>query len=185
MVRRLPDRWRLAARGRPARNPALRRTPDQLDRRAHLAERRDLKDLGVVEIENAFVLVFRQQRIKHGAGLRAVFGEDVALADIVGALAARQRRAVEGDVADQVEGIEVLADLLCERIERQALVLQLLDDRLLAFGCLPAPQEVVEAGEALLQRLLREVPQALGDELAVLIEILDALGDDRTPTPST
>ena len=95
---------------------------------------------------------------------------------------ARSRRVsgllVEGDVADQVEGIEVLAQLLGDRVERQALGLQLLDDRLLALRRLPALEEVVEAGEALLQRLLGEVAQALGDQLAVLVEILHALGDD-------
>jgi len=36
----------------------------------------------------------------------------------------------------------------------------------------------VEAGEALLQRRLSEIAQGLGDELAVLVEIFDALGDD-------
>ena len=87
---------------------------------------------------------------------------------------------VEGDVADEIEGIEVLAQFLGDGIERQALGLQFLDDRLLALRRLPALQEIVEAGEALLQRLLGEVAQALGDELAVLVEILDALGDNRS-----
>ena len=97
-------------------------------------------------------------------------------------LSARSRRVsgglVEGDVADQVEGIEVLAHFLGERIERQALGRQFLDDRLLALGRLPALEEIVEAGEALPERLLGEVAQALGDELAVFVEILDPLGDD-------
>ena len=56
-----------------------------------------------------------------------------------------------------------------------------LDDGLLALGGVPALEEVVEAGEALLQRLLGEVAQALGDQLAVLVEIFDALGDDGGP----
>ena len=122
---------------------------------------------------------FCEQRVEHGAGLRAVLGEHVALADVLGPLAAGERRLVEGDVADQVERVEVLADLLGERLERQPFVFQFFDDRLLALGCLPALEEVVEAGEALLQRLLGVVAQALGDELAVLVEVLDALGDDR------
>ena len=65
----------------------------------------------------------------------------------------------------------------------QPFVLEFLDDGLLALGGFPALEELVEAGEALLQRLLREIPQALGDQLAVLVEILDALGDDRGPYP--
>ncbi len=48
----------------------------------------------------------------------------------------------------------------------------------LRSGRFPALEEIVEAGEALLQRRLGEIAQDLGDELAVLVEILDALGDD-------
>ena len=84
---------------------------------------------------------FCEQRLEHGSGLRAVLREHVALADVVGALAAGQRRLVERDVADQVERVEVRADLLGERLERQALLLQLFDDRLLALGAVPARQE--------------------------------------------
>src|SRR5258708_19632127 len=39
-------------------------------------------------------------------------------------------------------------------------------------------KEIVEAGEPLLERRLGEVAQGFGDELAVLVEIFDALGDD-------
>ena len=141
-------------------------------------EGRDLQHVGVVEIEHALVGVFGQQRIEHGAGLRPVFREHVALLDVLGPLAAGERLLVEGDVADEVEGIEVLAQFLGDGIERQALGLQFLDDRLLALRRLPALEEIVEAGEALLQRLLGEVAQGFGDQLAVLVEILDALGDD-------
>ena len=93
---------------------------------------------GSSRFSDAFVLVLLQQGFEHGAGLRAVLGEDVALADVLGALAAGERRLVEGDVADQVEGVEVLADLLGQRVEQQALVGQLLDDGLLALGGVPA-----------------------------------------------
>jgi hypothetical protein len=65
--------------------------------------------------------------------LRAVFGEHVALLDVVGAFAAGERRLVEGDVADQVEGVEVLADLLGNG-SSSSLLGQFLDDGLLALG---------------------------------------------------
>ena len=103
--------------------------------------------------------VLGEQRIEHGAGLRPILGEHVALPDVLGPLAPGERRLVEGDVADEVEGVEVLAHFLGERVERQALGFQFLDDRLLALGRLPALEEIVEAGEALLQRLLGEVAQ--------------------------
>ncbi len=138
----------------------------------------DLQDARIVEVGDAFVLVFLEQGFEHGAGLLAVLGEDVALADILGPLAPGERRLVEGHVADQVEGVEVLAHFLGQRIEQQAFVLQFLDDGLLALGAVPASEEIVEAGEALAERLLRVVAQALGDQLAVFVEVFDALGQD-------
>ena len=133
---------------------------DELEGRAHRVERRNLQDPRIAEIDDALILIFLQQRFKHGAGLRAVFREDIALADVIRALAAGERRLVEGDMADKVEGIEVLADFLGQRVERQAFVFEFFDDGLLALGRFPALEEIVEAGEALLQRLLGEVPQA-------------------------
>ena len=128
-------------------------------------------------------MVLLQQRFEHGAGLRAVFREDIALPDVVGALAARERRLVECDVADEVEGVEVLADFFGQGVEREALVFQFLDDGLLALGRFPALEEIVEAGEALLQRLLGEVAQGFGDQLAVLVEVFHALSDECWPLP--
>jgi hypothetical protein len=70
----------------------------------------------------------------------AVFREHVALLHVLGALAAGQRTAVEGNVADQIEGVEVLAQFLGNGVERQASGFQFLDDRLLALRRLPAFQ---------------------------------------------
>jgi hypothetical protein len=81
--------------------------------------------------------------------LFAVFGEDVALADILRSLAAGEGWPVEGHVADEVEGIEVLSHLLGQRIKKQAFILQFFDDGLLALGSVPASEELIEAGEAL------------------------------------
>ncbi len=92
----------------------------------------------IVEIDHALVLILGQQRIEHGAGLGTVFREHVALLHVLGALAAGERLLVEGDMADEVEGVEVLAQFLGDGIERQALGLQFLDDRLLALRRLPA-----------------------------------------------
>jgi hypothetical protein len=50
-----------------------------------------------------------QQCFKHGAGLGAVFREDIPLADVIGALAARQRGLVEGDMADEVKRVQILS----------------------------------------------------------------------------
>ena len=63
-------------------------------------------------------------------------------------------------------------------IKRQALGCQFLQHGLLALGRIPALQERIEAGKTFLQGLLRKIAKRLGDELAVLVEIFDALGDD-------
>jgi hypothetical protein len=67
--------------------------------------------------------------------LLAILGEDVALLELFGAFLARQRRAVEGDVADQVEGVVVpcfLPTFLGQRFEQTPWLFQFLDDGLLA-----------------------------------------------------
>lgn len=145
---------------------------------AHRGEGRDLQHIGIVEIEHALVAILVQQRIEHGAGLRPVFGEHVTLLDVLGPLTAGKRLPIKGDVADQIERVEVLAEFIGDGIERQALGLQFLDNRLLALGGFPAPEEIVEAGKTLFQRRPGEVAQGFGDELAVLVEIFDALGQD-------
>ena len=97
-------------------------------------------------------------------------------------LSARSRRGqrfgVERDVADEIEGIEVPAQLLDQHGQRQALGGHFLDDRLFAVGSVPASQEVVEACEAFAQDLSGEVAERFGDELAVLVEVFDTLGYD-------
>lgn len=117
---------------------------EQFNRRAHGVEGRYFQDARIVAAGDAFVLVFLQQGFEHGARLRPIAGEHVALAP-------RERRLVEGHVADQVEWVEVFAHLFGQRIEQQALGGEFIDDRLLAFGALPAPEKGVEAGELLPQ----------------------------------
>ena len=94
---------------------------DELEGRSHRIERRDLQNPRVAKIDDALILVFLQQCFKHGAGLGAVFGENIALADIVCTLAARERWLVECHVADEVEGVEVLADFFGQRVKGQTL----------------------------------------------------------------
>src|SRR5437899_1911986 len=94
---------------------------EQLHRRAERVERRHLEHVEVEQGGKALVLVLEEQRFEDGTGLGAVLGEDIALANVVDALPARERRPIEGDVADQVEGIEVHADLFLEWLEQQAL----------------------------------------------------------------
>ena len=133
---------------------------DELDGCPHRIERRDLQNSRVAKVDDALILIFLQQRFKHGAGLRAVFRENISLADVFCALAARERGLVECHMADKVKGVEVLADFLGQRVKGEAFVFEFFDDGLLALGGFPALEEIIQAGEALLQRLLGEVPQA-------------------------
>ena len=141
------------------------------------------KNARVAKIDDTLILILLQQRFKHGAGLWAVFRENIALADVFCALAPRQRRLVKCDMADKVERVEVFADFFSQRVERQPFVFEFLDDGLLAFGGFPALEEIIQAGEAFLQGVLGEVPQGFGDEPPVLIEIFHALGDNGGPYP--
>ena len=82
---------------------------DELQRRPEPVDRRNPEYVGVVQIEHAFVGVLVEQRGEYGTGLLPVLREHVALADVLGTLAAGQWLGVEGDMADQVEGIELPA----------------------------------------------------------------------------
>lgn len=110
--------------------------------------------------------------------MRPILGEHVALLDVIGPLAAGQRLLVKSDVTNQIEGIEVLAEFVCDGVDREALGFQFLDNSLFAFGRFPALEEIVAADEALLQRRLGEVTQGFGDDLAVLVEKFDSLSED-------
>ena len=98
-----------------------------------------LKDVGVVEVQDAFVGVFLEESFQDCLRGLSVFAEGVALADVVGAFLAGQGLGVEGDVADEVEGIQVLAQLGADHLEVEPFLRQLLDDRLLLLLGVPAP----------------------------------------------
>jgi hypothetical protein len=95
--------------------------PHQFHHTPHGSKGRDAQHIRIIEVQNALIRVFLKQRIQHGTRLRAVFREDVALAHILGPLAPGQWLAVKGDVADQVEGVQVLAKLIGNGVKRQAL----------------------------------------------------------------
>ena len=152
--------------------------PDELHGCTHGIERGDGEDAGVFEVDDALVLILLEERFQDGAGWGAVLSEDVALADTVGALAAREGGLVEGDVADEVEGVEVATDFLGEGGQGQALGREFVEDGLFALGAAPVVEEIVEAEEVFAEMPFAEVAQAFGDEAAVFVEVFDALGED-------
>lgn len=117
-----------------------------------------------------------EQGIEDGPGLFTVSGENIPLADVVGPLAPGEGRLVKGDIADQVEGIEIPANLLGQGLEKEAFLFQFFNDYSLTLDAMPTSEELIETGEALAERLFGIVAEALGDEPAVFIEVFDALG---------
>ena len=84
---------------------------DELRHGAHAGEGGDLQEARVSETgDYAVVLIFVQQGFEYSTGLRAVLGEHIALAHVSHAVAAGERWLVEGDVADEVEGVQILAN---------------------------------------------------------------------------
>jgi len=153
---------------------------DELGDAAHCGEGRDAKYLRIAEVEHALVLIFRQQRIEHSAGLRSIFGEGVALSDIVGPLASCERRAVEGDVTDEIERVEVLAQLLGDGIKRQP---SLASSSIIAcFRSVPF-QRLRKSSRLAKRRFSAALVKSrkdFGDQLTVLVEIFDTLRDNES-----
>ena len=84
---------------------------DELRHRTHAREGGDLQQTRVIETgDHTVVLIFVQQGFEHDTGLRAVLGEHIALAHVSHAVAAGERWLIKGDVADEVEGIQILAN---------------------------------------------------------------------------
>ena len=75
----------------------------------------------------------------------------------------------------QVEGVEVLAHLVGQCIQEDAPAFQFFDQRGLALGAVPGLQEAVQRVIGLAQVDAGVVAQALGDQLAVGVEVLHAL----------
>ena len=82
-------------------------------------------------------------------------------------------------MADEVERIEVGIDLVGEWFKAQAFLFKLVDDGLLPVRLVPPLEKGVERRKLICDGSLGVVPKALGDQLAVGIEILHPLGDDR------
>ena len=112
---------------------------------------------------------------------RAVLGEIVALVApgrrVRGASAAAgQRRRGRSDRRHRSRGRLVSASS-----SRKTPCCQLFDDGLLAFGLVPAFQEIIQRGELLADGLAGVILEGFSDELAVRAEVLHAFGDDVTP----
>jgi hypothetical protein len=129
-------------------------------------------------VHHAAILVLSQQGLRHRPGLGSVAAEPILFLHPGGPLAAAQGRLVVGDVADQIEGIELQAQLLLQRLQQQALLGQLLDDRRLALLPPPAAQEGIEAGVLLAHRAAAVIAQRFSNKFAVFIEVFDPLGED-------
>ena len=152
---------------------------DQFNRCAEPVEWRDPENVGVVEIEHAVVGILVEQRIEHGASLTSIFREHVPLFNILGPLTAGQWFGVEGDVTDEIEGVEILTQL-SGRSQPAAGPSDSISSMIacLRSAAFQLVQEVVKAREAPAQGLSREIAQRLGHQLAVPVEVGHPLGHD-------
>ena len=149
---------------------------DDLHRRAVLVDGANFQDGDVFDVVHALVGELVEQGIQHLVCGLAVLGEVVSLAHVVRTFTPGEWGLVEGDVANQIEGREVFADFVAQGIEEHAVLRQLVEDGLLALGLAPGFQEGIERGELFPNGPAGVVTQALGDELAVVAIVLDALG---------
>ena len=124
---------------------------ENLHRPADLVDRRQLQNFGhfglvpgLFDGGDPLVGVFVQQRLQRPPGQATILVEDGALGRAFGALAARQRRTVEGDGADQVEGVQVGGGLSLQLLPQKALLDQLLQNGLFALGRAPTLEKVVQ-----------------------------------------
>lgn len=83
---------------------------NDFDGRTELIQRRHLA-LQLLDVSDAFVSIFVEQEFQHLTGGAAVFGKVVALFDLVGSFASG-KWLPEGNVADQIEWIDILAGFL-------------------------------------------------------------------------
>lgn len=155
---------------------------NQFDGCTELVKGIELEDFDVLDVLNAGVGVFIQQRFQHLARCTGVFGEVVTLFHLFGAFFTRQRRLVERDVADQVKRIEWLALFLFhffgQGFPHHALGCHFVDDDLFLLGITPMAQKVVQRGELFLHAGTGVVVQRFGDQSAIRPVVLDTLGDD-------
>ena len=113
---------------------AAAKVSDELRHSTHAGEGSNLQEARIIEAgDYAVVLIFVQQGFEHGTGLRAVVGEHIAFADISHAVTASEWWLVEGDVADEVKGIQLLAYFFQQGIKEQPFFGQFCDDGLLAL----------------------------------------------------
>src|SRR5690625_1017176 len=142
------------------------KTADDLDRSAEVGKGPHAQHIHGLDVLDPLVGVLLKQRLEDGPRLLAVANEVVALSDLLRALTARERRTIEGDVADQVEGIVAAPDLLGQGVQENTALLELAEDGLLLLGVTPGLQEVIERGELLGDLLPGVVLERLGDQPA-------------------
>lgn len=154
---------------------------EDLHRRTERSERVHFKNLERLHAGDPAVRVFLKLGIEDGTSFATIFGENVSLLHFLGPLLPRERRGVEGDMADEVEAVVLPAHLLGVFIEENTLGGEFVHNGLLFLGVVPDGEEGVEGGIGFPDGFAGVVLERFGDELAMLVEVLDALGSDPDP----
>src|SRR5689334_4018865 len=91
--------------------------------------------------------VFIQQSFQYLPGGVAILGKIVALLDVLSTFATRERRLIEGDVADQIKSIYLFAEFflnfLCQWLPHNTLHSQFINNSLLAFCRAPPTDKLI------------------------------------------
>ena len=110
---------------------------DDFGRSAETPDGVQRDDSRVLQVKQAGIGILVEQAVKNLAREVAVFGEVVPLAHVFSALAAGERFSIVGNMTDQVERVEVFADLILQRGKDDAVILQFFDDGTLLVGPFP------------------------------------------------
>ena len=108
--------------------------PDDFNRCAELVQRLNSQHVDGFNGLDAFVGILLQQGLQYGSCLIAVFSEVVSLPDVLRSLTACQGRLVEGDMADQIERVEVFANLFSKFGEEDTVFFQFSNDGFFLIG---------------------------------------------------
>lgn len=127
----------------------------------------------LLDVLDAEILVALEQCLENLARCTAVAAQEVAALDALGALAARQGLLVVGDVADEVEVVDVVhLHRLLELVEVDAALREHIGDGLLLLGGVPLVDEGMEVAE-----LAEDVLLGVVDDVLLLQELAACVVD--------
>jgi hypothetical protein len=85
-----------------------------------------------------------QKGFQDSANIVTIFGEYIPLLNPVNTFATRQGWLVKGDMADEIEGVQIVSQLVRKLVKKYSTICQLLYDGVLAVGGVPLREECIQ-----------------------------------------